>query len=155
MSRVPERLRIDVWESRATLKYFPLRLHEKLHDGAQDRNNHWSGLPLIISVSVLSGLLQSLHRMRVSFGFTLYDHGVFGVNNVLLHWLLYNGWGLSDCRQRNAVSLWTYKCIYNQHTAYATDSLSRGMSRAQTLCQKSSSSAGSASAPIFTVHLVR
>lgn len=32
------------------------------------------------------------------------------------------------------------------------DSLSRGMSKAQTLCHKSSSSAGLTSAPIFTVH---
>lgn len=36
--------------------------------------------------------------MRVSFGFTLDHHGVFGIDDVLLHRLFYDGWGLSDCR---------------------------------------------------------
>lgn len=38
MSRVPERLRIDACASRATLKYFPFRLHEKLHHWVKCEN---------------------------------------------------------------------------------------------------------------------
>lgn len=33
----------------------------------------------------VNGVIQLLHGMRVSFGLTLYDHRVFGVNNMLLH----------------------------------------------------------------------
>lgn len=36
MSSVPERLRMDTWESRATLKYFPFRRHEKLGGGGKN-----------------------------------------------------------------------------------------------------------------------
>lgn len=54
---------------------------------------------------LFSGQQQLLHGLRVAFGFTFYDHGVFGVNNMILHRLLYDGWGLPDCRRRNKSSL--------------------------------------------------
>ena len=63
---------------------------------------------MLLLINLLSVLLQILHRKRVAFGFTLYDHCVFGVHNMLLHGLLYDSWGLSDCRQRNKKELRIY-----------------------------------------------
>lgn len=47
--------------------------------------------------------LSVSHGMRVSFGLTFDHHGVFGINNVLLHGLFDDGWGLPDCREEDAI----------------------------------------------------
>lgn len=155
MSRVPENLRIDTWESRATLKYFPLRLHEKLHNTANVEISSSSVFSNQDLIHVFSELLQVLHRMRVSFGFTLYNHCILGVNNVLFQWLLYDGWRLSHCRRAGRNN---HLLTFNSRKMdrfQVIQSPSRGTSRAQTLCQRSSSSAGSTRVPIFTAHLVQ
>lgn len=161
MSRVPERRRIETWVSRATLKYFPFRLHEKLIEQKRWKktgktvrrfgDNYMSG-----NTWLERGPRRLLHGMRVSFGFTFYDHGVFGVNNMVLHRLLYDGRRLPDCRQRHAVTqLSLIEACHKWHACSITDSLSRGTSKAQTLCHKRSSRAGSTRVPIFTAHGTR
>lgn len=55
MSRVPERLRIDTCTSRATLKYFPLRLQEKLEEGGRGSVRGVGGNVLVTAVCSYMG----------------------------------------------------------------------------------------------------
>ena len=51
-----------------------------------------------------------LHGLRVAFSFTLDDHGVLGVNNVVLRRLRHDGRRLSDCRRRRRI---VYLLVYS------------------------------------------
>lgn len=48
------------------------------------KKNQWFA-NLSLKKKSVQWIIYVLHRMRVSFGFTLYYHGPFGVNNVLFH----------------------------------------------------------------------
>lgn len=88
--------------------------------------------------------------MRVSFGLTFDHHGVFGINNMLLHRLFYYGWGLSDCSETDTVlnGNWWWK----QKELQVTGSPSRGTSKAQTLWHSSSSSSSGGTTSVLILH---
>lgn len=76
---------------------------------------------MTVFTKLFNVLHRLLHRMRVSFGFTFDDHSVFGVDNMLLHWLLYDGWGLPDCRQRNeSAECFSNRCDKMMHIIIKT-----------------------------------
>lgn len=114
-------------------RYLRVTCHVEILPVAPPWKTSWSGVwkkrksakwfvllnVLSASTKMFCGLCQLLHGMRVSLSFTLYDHGVFRVNNVFFHWLLYDGWGLSDCRKSNKSAKYIRHLQYNDKTICA------------------------------------